>query len=239
MIIHGNTKDTLNYEPVWSTLVYGPQGAGKSRFASTFPDPFFIVTERMPRSLDLKKKNIPFAKVDTFADLLEVTSNIATGNLAQSNKTIVLDSLSDITPLVTRHVMAIKNKSQMTLELWGLAVDYLRTYVRQVTSFADTRFVCVTALASLMKDEWTGEILGAPETIGRFAQVVGALFDMCLYAKQDTVYNEQTRQNEPVHKLYTVGLGRFAAKDGIGCLAAEEPNDFNVLLEKYRAKLAS
>ena len=37
----------------YKVVVYGPEGIGKSTFASHFPDPLFIDTEGSTRSLDI------------------------------------------------------------------------------------------------------------------------------------------------------------------------------------------
>ena len=43
-------------------LVYGPEGVGKSTFASKFPDPLFIDTEGSTRNLDVKRMPTPTSK---------------------------------------------------------------------------------------------------------------------------------------------------------------------------------
>ena len=40
-------------------LVYGPEGVGKSTFASKFPDPLFIDTEGSTRNMDVKRMPTP------------------------------------------------------------------------------------------------------------------------------------------------------------------------------------
>ena len=47
------TKGTV--QKPYKVVVYGPEGIGKSTFASHFPDPLFIDTEGSTRSLDIKR----------------------------------------------------------------------------------------------------------------------------------------------------------------------------------------
>jgi hypothetical protein len=239
-MIEGNTNTPSAANEHFSVFVYGQGGAGKTHFCSTFPKPYLVVTERVPRALELSGRDIPYVKVDTFDELQMVLNQILQGQRAQGCESVCLDSLSDMTPLVCEYVLRKVNKDKMTLQEWGLAVDYLRSFVRRFTlDLTKKVYVCMTALATVQKDELTGEIIGIPETIGRFAHVVPAMFDIVAFAKQDMVFNQELKHSEPRHILYTVAHGRYPAKDGIGFMNPEEPNDMAVLLTKYAAKKAS
>ena len=57
----GRSEMVMNFEITkgkikkpYKVVVYGPEGIGKSTFASHFPDPLFIDTEGSTRSLDIK-----------------------------------------------------------------------------------------------------------------------------------------------------------------------------------------
>jgi hypothetical protein len=239
-MIEGNMK--LPTDGKFSTLIYGPSGSGKTHFCTTMPKPYLICTERVPQGLKACGKDIPYVKVETYEELEQVLNEIIMhgAHRAVGAESICLDSLSDMTPLVIEMLLRKHAKTRMTLELWGIAVDHLRTYIRRfVTEVTKQAYVCVTSLAATDKDEITGEIIGRPETIGRFANQVSAMFDVCLFAKQEAAWNATLNRSEPTWQVSTVANGRFPAKDGIGFLAPTEPNEFDKMLVKLKAKKAT
>lgn len=44
-------------------LVYGPEGIGKSTFASRFPEPLFIDTEGSTKELDVARTSAPLSSL--------------------------------------------------------------------------------------------------------------------------------------------------------------------------------
>lgn len=67
-------------------LVYGPEGVGKSTFASHFPDPLFIDTEGSTRNLDVKRMPTP----TSWPMLIDEVMTIAN---ERPCKTLVIDTL--------------------------------------------------------------------------------------------------------------------------------------------------
>lgn len=67
-------------------LVYGPEGVGKSTFASHFPDPLFIDTEGSTRNLDVKRMPAP----TSWPMLIDEVTTVAYDRLC---KTLVIDTL--------------------------------------------------------------------------------------------------------------------------------------------------
>lgn len=67
-------------------LVYGPEGVGKSTFASKFPDPLFIDTEGSTRNLDVKRMPTP----TSWPMLIDEVMTIAN---ERPCKTLVIDTL--------------------------------------------------------------------------------------------------------------------------------------------------
>ena len=68
------------------TVLYGPEGIGKSTFASHFPDPVFIDTEGGTKRLDVKRLPQP----TSWAMLLDEVAEVRRGNIPCS--TLVLDT---------------------------------------------------------------------------------------------------------------------------------------------------
>lgn len=67
-------------------LVYGPEGVGKSTFASHFPDPLFIDTEGSTRNLDVKRMPTP----TSWPMLIDEVMTVAQEKMC---KTLVIDTL--------------------------------------------------------------------------------------------------------------------------------------------------
>ena len=67
-------------------LVYGPEGVGKSTFASHFPDPLFIDTEGSTRNLNVKRMPTP----TSWPMLIDEVMTVAQEKMC---KTLVIDTL--------------------------------------------------------------------------------------------------------------------------------------------------
>lgn len=68
------------------TVLYGPEGIGKSTFAAQFPDPVFIDTEGSTKAMDVQRFDPPGKWEDIFEDLNFVINN------PDCCKTLVLDT---------------------------------------------------------------------------------------------------------------------------------------------------
>ena len=68
------------------TVIYGPEGIGKSTFAAAFPEPLFIDTEDSTKFMDVRR----FRKPQSWAELIEQVKYVRdTPGLC---KTVVLDT---------------------------------------------------------------------------------------------------------------------------------------------------
>ena len=68
------------------TVLYGPEGIGKSTFAAQFPDPVFIDTEGSTKAMDIQRFDPPGKWEDIFEDLNFVINN------PDCCKTLVIDT---------------------------------------------------------------------------------------------------------------------------------------------------
>lgn len=74
-------------------MVYGESGVGKTRFAATWPSPFFVDMDDGLASVDTPVARVPVS-VDTYADRIwSIYDYLATGE--HPYKTIILDSLNE------------------------------------------------------------------------------------------------------------------------------------------------
>ena len=82
------------------TVVYGPEGIGKSTFASEFPDPVFIDTEGGTKMLNVVRFPVP----DTWSDLLDMVDNVIAD--PTMCRTLVIDTIDKAETLLSDQIMA-------------------------------------------------------------------------------------------------------------------------------------
>ena len=79
------------------TVIYGPEGIGKSTLASQFPDVVFVDFEHGTDSMDVTRFDTP----ESFDGVLTLLSSIAQEDVC---KTVVLDTADKLEQLISRHV---------------------------------------------------------------------------------------------------------------------------------------
>jgi hypothetical protein len=95
--VHEGKFDPLNIK----FLVYGESGAGKTVFASTWPDVVFLDIDKGMSSVN---KNIFRFPIDYWEDLVDVSTYLAYGE--HPFKTIVIDSVNEMQNLSLRSVVS-------------------------------------------------------------------------------------------------------------------------------------
>lgn len=82
------------------TVLFGPEGIGKSTFGAGAPSPIFLAAEEGTNHLDVAR----FPQPGTFADVLEAIAQLTME--AHDYQTLVIDTLDWIEPLVWRQTCA-------------------------------------------------------------------------------------------------------------------------------------
>ena len=85
-------------------VIYGPEGIGKSTFASQFPDPLFIDTEGSTNHMDVDR----LARPSSWTMLLDNVREIK--NTPGCCKTLVIDTIDWAEQLCVAHICATYNK---------------------------------------------------------------------------------------------------------------------------------
>lgn len=241
MAIHeGNTKD-MNIDNIkFKILAYGPPGSGKTFFGATMPKPYFIVLDRGLKGLAVRGEAVPYVEVDTYEDVMQVLAEIGSGRRAADCESIVLDHLTELTPLVIDSTLRGARKEDMNMGLWGVAKDKLRVLIHQLTNLSDDssmakRFhTLMISHESVEKNELRGGVWGIPNTIGQFAYQVGGWFDLFLYFHQEVTWNNG--KQIPSWKMNAVKYVDFEAKDRLGILEPTEENNFQVIIDRFKEK---
>ena len=138
-------------------VVYGPEGIGKSTFASRFPDPVFIDTEGSTNDMDVARLPRPTSWTRLLEEIEYVEKNPGVC------KTLVIDTIDWAEQLCVEHVCAKHNKSG--IEDFGYGNGYVYTkeefgrFLNRLTDVIEAGIhVVLTAHAQLRKFEQPDEM---------------------------------------------------------------------------------
>lgn len=94
-------------------VMYGPEGIGKSTFASKFPDPLFIDTEGSTAQLDVKRMESP----TSYSMLLQEVKYVAQNPTVC--RTLVIDTADWTEKLCKQHILAKNNWDSIESPSYG------------------------------------------------------------------------------------------------------------------------
>lgn len=175
------------------TVIYGPEGIGKSTFASKFPDPVFIDTEGSTKDMDVAR----FDKPSSWEYLLEEIEYVK--NDPGVCKTLVIDTIDWAEMLCIEHIC---NKHQKDgLESFGYGSGYVYVkeefgkFLNKLSDVVDKGVnVVLTAHAQIRKfeqpdemgayDRW--ELKLGKKTTSQTSPLVKEWADMLLFANYKT-----------------------------------------------------
>ena len=183
-------------------VIYGPEGIGKSTFASHFPNPVFIDTEGSTKHMDVARMDAP----SSWTMLMEEVTAVKKEG-AGVFKTLVLDTADWAEQMCAKHVCDKAHKSGIEDFGYGKGYIYLKEEFGRLLNLLEDVInaginVVITAHAKMRKFE-------QPEEMGAYdrwelkldknvAPLVKEWADVVLFAnyKVFTVKNEQTNKNK-------------------------------------------
>lgn len=183
-------------------VIYGPEGIGKSTFASKFPEPLFLDTEGSTKHMDVARMDPPSSWSMLMQELEEVKKE---GK--EICKTLVLDTADWAEQLCAHHICSKAQKSGIEDFGYGKGYVYLKEEFGRLLNRLDDIIqegihVVLVAHAKMRKFE-------QPEEMGAYdrwelkldknvAPLVKEWADMVLFAnyKVFTVRDEQTGRNK-------------------------------------------
>ena len=222
-------------------VFYGPEGVGKSTFASHFPDPLFIDTEGSTTELDVKR----YPKPSSWQMLIQEVQEIIQ---LKPCKTLVIDTADWAEKLCTEFICSKFGKSGVEdfgygngytyiAEEWGRFLNLLQ----DVIDIANIN-VLLTAHAIIRKFEQPNE-MGAydrwelklgKKTTGQTAPITKEWADMVLFANYK-IFSVQAYEKGKKHKaqggqrvMYTTHHPCWDAKNRFG-LPDELPLDYSAI----------
>lgn len=204
-------------------LIYGPMGVGKTTFAASFPNPFFIDSDK--GGLTIRKQNIPFITIEhgerAFEKVTDILSALRDREAPFDNlevSTIVFDSLTSLMDMFMYE--AIKYPSgpgkpgRDPVNTKPEYDDYMKVGNRMKTSMLRCKDLKLNVVAicgeRLEKDEVLGTFVGRPNLVGSYRETIGHDFDEVYYMTTEGGLNKQS------HVIYTSKYKYYDAKSRMG-----------------------
>ena len=222
-------------------VIYGPEGIGKSTFASKFPNPFFIDTEGSTSNLDVKRLPRPTSYQMLIQEVDYVLANL---NLCD---TLVIDTVDWAEQLIVDNILSVHQKKGIEDFGYGNGYVYVKEefgrFLNKLSTLVDRGVnVVLTAHAQIRKFEQPDE-LGAYDryelklghkTRSQTSPLVKEWCDMLLFANYKTL-SVATDKDGKKHKaqggtrvMYTSHHPCWDAKNRFG-LPDEVPFDYSYI----------
>ena len=204
-------------------VIYGPEGIGKSTFASKFPDPVFIDTEGSTNSMDVAR----LPKASSWQMLLDQVDYVRTH--PTMCKTLVIDTIDWAESMCIRHICDKHRKSGIEDFGYGNGYVYVKEelgkFLNQLTEVVDAGVnVVLTAHAQIRKFEQPDE-LGAydrwelklgKKTASQTSPLIKEWADMLLFAGGKPVFYEPPELKAARQKLVAY-LGQHVPDEPYHC----------------------
>ena len=217
-------------------LVYGPEGIGKTTFASKFPDPLFVDTEGSTAEYDVARTE----KILSWSHLKSIVQEIANERPAQ---TLVIDTLDWAEKMCVKSVCDAHQWESITDPGYGNGYTYVFNefgkLLNLLTEAVDNGInVVLTAHAALRKfeqpdergayDRWALKLIDTPKC--SIAHLVMEWADMILFANYKTIVitdakTKKTKAQGGQRVMYTAHHSCWDAKNRFG-LPEELPFEY-------------
>lgn len=96
----------------YKALVYGQEGVGKSTDAAKWPNPHFIDCEGSTERMDVNRlpNRTPYMPPQSWSEVFAIINTLMGQPSAEMQKTLVIDTIDSLTPMVVQHVIATNPK---------------------------------------------------------------------------------------------------------------------------------
>jgi len=210
------------------TLIYGPEGIGKTTFASQFPDPLFIDTEGSTKELDVARLPVP----SSWSMIKEEARYVI--QHPGCCKTLVIDTADWAEKMAIQAVLDEHNKNGIEDFGYGNGYRYVYEKFGELLNvlndvIASGVNVVLTAHATLRKfeqpdelgayDRYTMKLIDSPKT--SIAAAVKEWADMVLFANYKTIVvtdskTKKTKAQGGQRIMYTTHHTCWDAKNRYG-----------------------
>lgn len=187
------TITTGKVQAAKKVVIYGPEGIGKSTFASKFPQPLFVDTEGSTKELDVARLPAP-----TSWEMLKAEVDYV--KQTRPCKTLIVDTIDWAEAQCLAHICSKSGKASIEEFGYGNGWTYEKEefgrFLNQLTEVVNTGInVVLTAHAVLRKFEQPDELGGydrwelklGKKTTNYIAPLVKEWADMVLFANYKTI----------------------------------------------------
>lgn len=230
-------------------LVYGPEGIGKTTFASCFPDPLFIDTEGSTKEQDVARLPVP----SSFTMIKEEVRHVATH--PDLCRTLVVDTADWAEKMAIQAVLDEHDKSGIEDFGYGSGYRYVYEKFGELLNVLDDVVgaginVVLTAHATLRKfeqpdelgayDRYTMKLIDSPKT--SVCAMVKEWSDMVLFANYKTIVvtdskTKKTKAQGGSRVMYTSHHSCWDAKNRYG-LPDELPFSYDAIRDVIEGSAA-
>ena len=239
----GWIDQSQSFEPKLKVLVLGDYGTGKSRFASTAPEPIFLFDfDRGAVSYAHRRVYVPdYFLTETPApqvfQLMERDLDMLIKNEHPEGKfeTVVLDSLTTMMKEAMNLAVAKKPLPPDTPPIWNVHYPLVKVYMDRILDRLRRlpTHLIVIGHVDYQRNEITGEILATPSVTGNLKTYIPAIFDEVYFA--DVIQTKDGKQ----YVLHTAPTGFKRARSRIRAVAPQLPdtipNDWSALSSALQA----
>ena len=185
-------------------VIYGPEGIGKSTFASHFPEPVFIDTEGSTKALNVVRVN-----VHGWKDIKDAATEIILGRAGVPCRTLVLDTADWAEAMCADYVCTQNRWNSLSSPGYGTGyrVNW-ETFKELIEIFngaiANNINVVITAHAFMRKfeqpdeagayDRWEMKLQNSPKA--NIAATVKEWADMVLFANYRVIVSDKDKQGK-------------------------------------------
>lgn len=221
-------------------LVAGPPGSGKTRSASTWPDPLYADVEG--RLLSVRDRDVHSIDIRSIADLDELRAALAQDPKVREKilgvpvQTIVIDTVDEVARLIIKERLRAEKRDQMQMTDWGYLADSLRALLRGYRNL-DMNVVMNVHVRS-ESDSETGRTWEKPAIQGQVGDEIAAYVDEAVLLVARPTVDPKTGERVLVRHFQTFpDAAHTWVKDHSGTLPLEFPINLNDDYKRLSARI--
>lgn len=227
-------------DPTIKMVVAGEPGTGKTRTASTWPNPLYLDLD--DGLLSIRDRDVRALEVDSIATLEEVKKGLDQPKSEHKRifggqvDTVVIDTLDELAKLVVRERLQAEQKSTMAIQDWGYLGDTMRALVRGFRNLNGVNVIFNVHLKS-EEDSETGRVIYKPAIQGAFGSEIAAYVDIAvlLRARTQTDPTGKTKDKVTTRAMQSMPDVQYPwLKDRSGSLPGQFPINFEDDYERLR-----